>query len=299
MGLLSYARALAAVMRGLADQPTLIHTASAGFDRTLVGVGGSPFGAPVDPTSGFLDVPAAPSTPGNRYLHRACTFSIPAGKVARIIAVGEYTEIGAFLASGSGGGGAWVRQPVLSPGWAFPDGNTARGITTRRTQMERTVFIDPGQLPSTDPNLFNISPGLIYVPAPTTGGPVPYVAPSGGRFPGSPLEGLGLWRDKRFQWSLASSPLDYAVPGGQDLFYWISTKQTDPATRPVIVLPDAAAVDALTPEDRFLYRFPELARYTRVGGYMVLEMGPSSTSDRSQNSPDIEALTAKLREVFK
>lgn len=271
-------RRLLQALRGLGlwQNPSLTQQASAGFDSSLVLVGSSPFGTPFDSSSSFLEVPAVPSAPGNRYLFRLCSYAVPPGKSARIVAIGQYTEIAALVPDTVRGGVYPVRREVLTPGWAFTDGNEARGLTTRKTPDSPPLVRDPGQLPSTTPNLYGFTPALIYQPAPG-GGPVPYTAPGGGRWPGKIVQGLGLWRDKRFPWVLSGASLDYSIDGGCTVDYWASVKQTDPATRPQLT----GTIDdpgALGPEDRTVLQFPG-TQYSRIGGYMVLEVGPSNRSN--------------------
>ena len=288
-------RALLAASRGLRDQPTLTPIASAGRDRSLVLVGGSPFGSPIDASGSFLEVPATPSAADNRYLFRACALPIPPGKAARVVGIGEYTEIAAPVPNLQTGGAYIVRRQVVEPAWAFPDGNVARGLSTVRTPPNRARIFDPGQLPSTDNNLDELAPALIYQPNPS--GPFPYLAPNGGRWPGSPVPGLSLWKGRRFSWTLAGPPLDYSVSGGNDLVYWISVKQTDPQTRVTLDFPQGGDLGALSVEDRMVLQYP-LTQYSRVGGFMVVEIGPSSRDDRQQFSPDLWAFAQELMEAF-
>lgn len=258
----------------LEHEPTLIHVSSAGYNAELAFVGSSPFGAPIDAYSTFLDVPPRETVPNlltgdsNRYLFRLCGWSIPVGHAARLVGVGEYTEIGYTQAAPEGGSRYPVRRQVVAPGWAFPDGNVSRGITTVNP-VQNPSILPFSQVPSASQNVSGITPALLYQDP-----IIPYTPPAGGRFPGSPLPGLGLWRDGRFRWSFASSPLDYAIEGPCDLVYWASVRQTDPETRPVLSLPPGADLGALEVEDRFVLQFP-LSRYTRIGGFMVLEVGPS------------------------
>jgi hypothetical protein len=213
---------------------------------------------------------------------RLCGWSIPPGMAARVIAVGEYTEIGLLIDQEEGGGRYPLRRDVVSPGWTFPDGNIARGITQMAPEQPSNLLSDAGSPPSTTRNVYGLSPGLIYQGA----SPVPYLAPAGGLFPGSPIGGsLGLWRDGRFRWSFSSSPMDYAVEGPCNLVYWASIRQTDPEARPVLELPPEPDLGALLVEDRFVLQFPD-AVYTRIGGFMVIETGPTSRYARRGMLPE-------------
>lgn len=259
----------------LSEEPTFTHIASAGFNQNLVMVGSSPFGTPVDSFDTFLAVPPRPTVPNlpaassNRYLFRLCGWTIPEGHSARLIGIGEYTEIG-FTQVQVGGGTYEVRRPVETPGWAFQDGNVSRGITLVRPPPSTSILSLQGGGLSESRNVYGVTPALLYQ------GPasIPYSPPGAGRFPGSPVPGLGLWRDLRFRWTFASAPLNYAVEGPGDLVYWASVRQTDPETRTTLQLDTPEQIDALTSEDRFIYRFPD-AIYTRLGGFLVLEIGPT------------------------
>jgi len=255
-------------------EPTLIQVASAGYNQELAFTGSSPFGSPIDSFSTFLDVPPRPTVPNlltgdsGRYLFRLCGWSIPVGHAARLIAVGEYTEIGYTQIDPDTAARYPVRRPVTTPGWSFVDGNVSRAITCL-APVQNPSILPFSAVPSTSQNISGLTPALIFQ-APL----VPYTPPAGGRFPGSPLPGLGLWRDGRFRWSFSSSPMDYAVEGPCDLVYWASVRQTSTATRTVIDLPPGADLGALVEEDRFVRQFPE-ALYSRIGGFLVLEVGPS------------------------
>lgn len=265
--------------------PTLIHVSSAGINPLLATVGSSPFGL-VDAFDTFMQVPPRQTEPriaegnSNRYLLRLCGITIPAGHAARLIAVGEYTEIG-YQQVQQSGAVVPVICPVVTPGWTFVDGNVSRGITVIPPTQNPDVFSQSGAPVSTTRNVQGITPALCFEGA----SPVPYLAPAGGRFPGSPLEGLGLWRDNRFRWGFASSPLDYAIEGPGSLVYWCSVRQTDPGARPALQLDPGADIGALCPEDRFLQLFP-LAAYSRVGGFMVIEHGPNDRFARRRRIPE-------------
>ncbi len=259
----------------LSEEPTFTHVASAGYNQNLVMVGSSPFGTPMDSFDTFLAVPTRPTVPNlaaassNRYLFRLCGWTIPEGHSARLIGIGEYTEIGLTQLQ-EDGAQFELRRPVETPGWAFQDGNVSRGITLVRPPPSTSLFSLQGAPLSTSRNVYGVTPGLIFQGA----SPVPYTPPDAGRFPGSPVPGLGLWKDLRFRWSFASAPLNYAVEGPGDLVYWASVRQTDPETRTTLQLDDPSQLDAVTPEDRFVYRFPD-AIYTRLGGFLVMEVGPT------------------------
>ena len=260
--------------RELDRLPSLIHVTSNGYDDTLAGVGSSPF-ALFDLGSTFLRVPKRPTVPdlvsasSNRYLFRLCSHTVPAGMAARLIRVGEYTEIGCLVPDTVYGGNYQPRLEVTTPSWSFSDGNVARGITL--LNLPARDDLNPTQLaPGLSRNLSNTNSALIVG---DNGLEFPYEAPMGGVFPGSPLEGLGPWRDKLFGWSHSSSPLDYAIEGPCIVTYWASVKQTDPLSRVRLTATDEE-IAALCPEDRFVMRFPSTV-YTRIGGFMVLEQGPT------------------------
>lgn len=245
------------------SEPSLVQVSSAGITDSLAFVGSSPW--PVDPTTSFLEVPSTPSDPDNRYLFRVAGWSIPSGKAARLRGFGLYAEL-AVNTSAVGALG-YRRFPITSPGFAFSDGNIAWGITAPRTQNEQrppSAFLPRGwtyQLSGTTPALITRDAGAYYS-RPCVG------------FPGSPVGHLGLMRDQRATWHRPGL-CDVTVEGGHDVVLWCSVKQTDTVVRLQDTPPPGFDLGSLAPEERFVAANPGAA-YSRIGGYLIMEVGPSN-----------------------
>lgn len=249
------------------SEPSLVQVTSAGVSGDLAFVGSSPYG--VDPAASFIDLPATPTDFRNRVLVRVAGWSIPEGKAARLRQVGLFAEI-AQRTIGVGPGSTIRRLPVTSPTGPFLDGNIAWAITAPRTANQRRLDLASSLPRGWTTDVSGTTPAVI-----TRDPELPYRTPVVG-FPGSPVGHFGVLRDMRATWQ---RPLDcdVTVEGGHDVVLWASVKQSNPDTRPdlALSLPDGYDLGALTPEDRFLVSNPR-AIYSRVGGFLLLEVGPSN-----------------------
>jgi hypothetical protein len=259
----------------------LIELASQSFDPDRQAVGGSPYVG--DMANLGIVVPAAPTTSqSNHYMMRHCGVQVPGGHEIVIHAIRQLATIRQVetidtLIEIDGVGSEQlpgsvilpVERPaeleVTSPGWSFVDGNISWHLKFLGDR-ETAFFDSSGQTFGTSPDLYGTDSALCYSGA----GPSPYTAPNGGIPPGRPVPGYDTWRDMRFPWGSDDFNAHIRVRGPGVVVLWSSVHQTDPVTRPVLVVADPGA---LRPEDRFLATF-QRARYGRVAGALIVETLP-------------------------
>ncbi len=170
-------------------------------------------------------------------------------------------------------------QLVVSPFWTPPDGNVSRHLRIRPPGGQQLVPPILGdQPPPGGITTWNgTEPGLLYTPPYTTS----YIPPNGGKPPGSPLGGMGVWRDNnRLPWYAQgiAANMDYDVPGPCSVEMWCTVFQTDPCSRINLdnILSndnDCASFASIGPENLFALMFP-LYRYWRVAGSIDIDMYP-------------------------
>lgn len=257
-----------------------IEIASTGIDEFFQVIAGDPFGGT---TSMGLRVPTKPtSDPRARYLFNGASFSVADGEKARIIGMRQFVSIGVGDAGivGEGAGPRLMELEVSSPNWRFADGNVWMGI--HRTGAPNSNSLSPStptpvQLRSTAFRN-SIAPALLYeelvVPA---GDPyyvhlTDYAPPYGGRPPGTLIEAGTTFLDLRTQWRTFGTwgSIGFPISGPDTVSLFVSVKQTDPATRQSITVPDPLYEGGMPPEELFLLNYPT-AVYWRVGVSLVVE----------------------------
>lgn len=97
----------------------------------------------------------------------------------------------------------------------------------------------------------------------------PYVAPP--EVPGEGIGSLGVWNDLRFLREYPTDSLRYHIVGPGRLVYFATVFQTDPTNRIPWSLPQNFDVSDLTDEQRLVVRNPNLVRYTRIGGRLLID----------------------------
>lgn len=272
--------------------PSLVEVSTYGADTAYDGIGSGPNEG--DGGGGFLQTLSTPTTtPHLRQWFRLCAFPIPAFHRCRLVRVGQYAEIGQSYPQ-EGGGNYPLIFPVTSANWKFTDGNIAWCI--RVCPYVQAEFISDIATPMrSDPNVYNTTPALLYVPDPAGGFGGRYVPPMNAIPPGQGVGKLHLWKTLDYRWQDKISSLDFAIDGPALVIMSALLWQTDPATRGPHVLPGGGAYDlgGILPEDRFLQANGS-AIYTRVGGSMTYEMYPDQPAARVLGGPGMRSVLQEL-----
>ena len=229
------------------------------FDPDRIGVGSSPYVG--DVFNSLLQIPATPSpTPETRHLFLLAAYEIPACSCCRIKGIGIALLLGADLVLTDGTVirlQSWVDDPFF----AFPDGNVSYHLRLFEGHP-RTRTYDPFPIPSRSNNLTTKEPALLYDPFAAH-------ALANGIPPGRPLDALGTFRDKRFDYLSPSDPgIDRVVDGPAMVALYASVKQTNPATRPN--LPPGTNTDGLSTPYAFWAAHPD-AVYDKIGARLLVE----------------------------
>jgi hypothetical protein len=239
-----------------------------GFDSSRQGVGSDP------DQSGYnvgLRVPSVATSPTNRYTMALAQARFGGNRKARLVGMRQLVTIGQFVANDAQGSKYPLELQVTAPWWSFTDGNISwhlRRIPIPTYQTANTGNTEGKQF------LYSRTPALLFSTAGLADG-TGYVPPFGGKIPGVPLVAeLGTFRDLRTQWSSDNAwyDLDIEIEGPCDIILFASVKQTDPATRGTLVLPESlpAGTTHLPSEDAFVVNFPQ-SIYWRVAGSLVFE----------------------------
>lgn len=286
----------------------LVEVSSAQFDPDREGVGSS--ASRGDNSNVGIKIPIGATTgQGNRYLFRLCGVVVPSRHVIRLRGIRQLLTIGTSLDVETLDPMSCLHYPiekqVVSPWWAFADGNVSWHLRMRKGAVgppdADSPFGSTGGttgtlLPGGSPGIEGTGPALLYT-APAFVGivPTPYLPPGRGDPPGDPVVGsLAQWYDaNRFPWSsqAAADDLDVSLEGPGELDFFASVRQTNPLTRPqmpelfttgsplptpltTVAAPSPLSVfdpaPFLPPEEVFLRMFPD-ARYTRIAGAMIVE----------------------------
>lgn len=269
-------------LRGLREIST-IEVSSAALDPNQMGVATSPWASDYACTG--LAVPPGPSSNTNGYLFRLCAVRVAANFFAILRGYRQLITIGQDIPLGVGGaGGTYPLQiEVESPLWRFRDGAASWHLRTLKGINQEDTS-DPAQLPGTDVGLYGVDPSLLMQ---LGGSPPRYLAAGGGQPPGEPIGDLGTWRDNRGRWYSqgAMQGLHVLYEGPVDIAMYAWVKQTDPQTRPLLVLTPGQTF--LRREDQFLGAYSN-AIYGYVAGAMVLDVGPIQRRpqrERKMNHP--------------
>jgi hypothetical protein len=255
----------------------IFEISSTGVDEYLQLLGGDPFGGS---SATGLRVPQLPTPDAkSRYLFNGCSFSVGEGGKARILGYRQLVTIGqGNVGEGEGAGPRFVEQQVVSPTWRFVDGNVWMGIRRlggpNAQQLplgtpSPTNFRSAAHLWADTPSLLYkeiVSPDAYYTNLSS------YVPPNGGRPWGTPIEiGTDLL-DLRTQWRThgAWGSLGLEVEGPDTVSFFISVRQTNPATRTALSLPENPLGNGLGVEESFIQNFPN-AIYWRVGVSLIVE----------------------------
>ena len=266
----------------------VIELQTTGADEYLQNVGGDPFHGSGSYVG--LRVPSLPSTPDNRYLFLGATFSIGEHERARILGFRQLVTIGlqqgaAASRTGDPGNIRPVEFEVTSPVFRFVDGNVSHHL--RRACGPGNRGLPPVVGAPLDQRSFKAGfadgPALLYRTATIPAGApytqlTAYTPPNGGQPYGAPLENgltMGSLYGLSTPWNThgAWSSLGIDILGPDQVAWFISVKQTDPATRTALVPPTTPAVfysNGLSPEEQFLLNFPT-AIYWRVGVSLIVE----------------------------
>jgi hypothetical protein len=240
----------------------IVELASAAFDPDMQSIGSSPYVG--DMASTGLLLPTAPTTSQTtRYLVRLLGIQIPKGAGLLIRGLRQAATIRGLVESLEGVSTPFEHE-IESPFWHFADGNISWHLKWHMDSQFAQV-VDPAQLPGTDPDFIGLETALVYDTL------LPYVPPNNGIPPSRDVAHYGTWRDIRFPWTNTAWTMSVLVPGPGLVVYYASVHQTDPATRPAMLVP--AETSALRIEDQFLQAFPN-AIYGRVAGAMTVELLP-------------------------
>jgi len=250
-------------------------------DPGKVAVGSSPALGDVSALGIILppDPTPAINTQRSRYLIRLCGMQIGPDCIAIIRSIRQYVTIAAEVEVEQGGPSYIYEFPVISPTWAFPDGNISWHLLKRSPSKSKiggrtTAISSVGQPPGYSPDIRNIASGILYHTLPTTVDPLSagYQPPNGGKPPGEGISDYSTWKDMRFPWRNFNNISDtgISVIGPGDICLYASVCQTNPETR-VNQPGDTLPVWAVS-EDQFVYTYPSSARYYRIAGELVVDL---------------------------
>jgi hypothetical protein len=265
---------------GFRGEPTFCEVASAARDPDFDGFGTS--GNIGDASRAFLPIPKAPTThPSKRYMARLCGIDVAAGQVARLITLAQYIELGTKVPDPQTGGFVPLRCQILSPNYAPPDGNVTWGIQVVPPNYQASWPTDPKNPVNFSTSFDGTDTAWLYVPNPAPiYGAVPYTPMSAAVFPGRPFATLGNIGSIVSPWGQNRLEMDMSVEGPCRIVFMVSIWQTDPATRSKLST-NPSNIGSLSREERFVAENPD-AVYTRVGGSMVIEIGPLSRLARGR-----------------
>ena len=267
--------------------------ATTGFDEYLSLIGGDPDGgnASVGLRVPTLATPAGRAGLTSRYQFNLASFSIGEGVCARIIGYRQLLTLGYAQPYGEGtaAGLRVVEQEVESASFRLPDGNVSWHLRTigGPNAQQQQQQPNPGgargatcdsfayQWSDTPACLFGTGqvapPGRIYTNLTS------YVAPNSGKLPGQGIAaGLGTFYDLRTQWRTHGGwqSLDILVPGPDTIAFIATVRQSNPSTRPALVVPAAGQntfyPGGLSAEEQFLKNYPG-AIFWRIGGALIVE----------------------------
>jgi len=246
-------------------------------DPTNQFVGGGPTLGDLGNTG--IVLPATPTISQlNRYLVRLCGIRIPPDVKAVIKGIRQYVTLGAEVPLDDSDNPkifVWEKQ-ITTPTFKFSDGNIAWFLTKNGPQQSSGENPLPSSLASPPlgyiQEIFGVTPGILYNQLPQAIAPQPYIPPFSGTPPGVIVNNqFGVWRDIRYVWQRFSMTdnIDYEIQGPGDLCFWASVYQTNPDTR----LKPSNLINccAVAPEDAFFAEFPDLARYYRIAGELLVD----------------------------
>lgn len=265
-----------------------------GFDENLQLVGNDPL---VSPYNVGLRVPSSPTTfsvPSTRYLFMLARAKFQAHERARLVGVRQLATIGTPISNGNEGSSLAdyiLEKQITSPFWRFQDGS----ISWHILRSKPGLTVPSGNPLNIDSVMFRDSdtPALLYetYTAPFAGGGnaiTAYVPPFGGRpLPnGDPLTpDLGGFHDIRYPWNAGQfDDIDIEIEGPCTISFYASVKQTDPASRTLLVVPASlpGGVDSIPAEDAFVANFVDTI-YWRVAGALIFER--ASLSPVAEHNP--------------
>ena len=248
--------------------------ATTGADEGLQGLTSDPFPTKGTPVWTGLRIPTLVNTPTTRYLFLLDTRPFSA-RNGMVLGIAQGLEIGMDLGpqlSLPAGQQRPVSFPVISPTFRFSDGANVSWHLVKEP-MNRRVIHRPG----TDTQSFAFqtsdTPALLYqtftaANVTPTGAPVNYpldlTAYSPPLYPidWQGIGGLETLHDIRYPWQLGSTAwhsLEETVEQGWRVSLYASVLQTNPATRPGIVLGTGIATNGtavgLPPEEAFIQAF--------------------------------------------
>jgi hypothetical protein len=231
-------------------------------------VGSSPYAGDYYATG--IVLPATPTDiQDGRYLTRLCGVHIDDDSRCIIRSIRQLLTIGAEIPSETPGHVFPIELDVTSPTWNFVNGNVSwhlRFVNPRVGAFTRT-FIDTPPFTMPFSGALNGTTSCIL-----TRRQIPIYQPLNRGVPyGSPVRGLGTFRDIRYPWCRSAEPADLGIEvrGPGELVLFASVYQPNPATRPAPPAPLPGLV--LRPEDDFVFRYPD-ARYWRIGAEMVIDL---------------------------
>jgi len=244
-----------------------------GYDPDRLGVG-SGF-SPGNPVNARLFVPPNPTLQWyNRYTFILCGTSVPRGATYHLRGFSQKLEIGASVTVNQDGTQKVFERQVVSPDWAFADGNVSWSIRYVPGYRKNPILKPPllanpanrGPSKSTDP--YVVASTLLFQDSVFAR----YEAPMSANFPGDALMDPGTIYDLRNPYQgLWQYLIDIPVTGPGDLIFCASVWQTDKVNRPVFTPPPGFNPNALAVEDQFLLDFPD-AVYRHIGGRMLVEI---------------------------
>lgn len=241
--------------------------ASVGLDPALQIIGADP---KLSAYAYGLAVPDRPTDPLARYLFCLAWLRVGAGEKIRLMGLRQSVEIGLIAqAAGEDANGYPLSMPVETPTWHFSDATISWHL--RRIPVGGGKKIWNARNADGEAYLYSNGPALLFVD-PLSDAPHSYKPPS---VPGETIVfDLGTFHELR--WGMRNDQAwtsfgndGVLVEGACDIALYASVAQTDPSTRPTLVLPEGVSSDALPPEERFIQNFPS-ARYTRIGGSILV-----------------------------
>ena len=234
-----------------------------------------------------------PSTPtamlGGRYLMVLARARFGSGETGvRLVGVRQYAEMVARIPQGTSpltaaspppgspvGSIVTFRREIENALWHPPDGNISWHVmVTPRTFRDTRNPLNTDGLQFQD----SMSPALLFQTfAGTPFAPTTYTPPNGGLPWGTPIAAsLGNIHDLRYnsRTDQAERLLDIPVPVPCDVTLFVTVRQNDPTTNPIIL--NATTTEqqqwaALCREDRFLTSYAPFAQYGSIYGAMTFE----------------------------
>lgn len=255
------------------ERSRLVDLLTRNQDELAVGVGTSPL--PGDLGSPLVNIPSDPTRDWrDRYRFVLASYSVPKGYELRLMGIGQALRVG------------WIQEievpaepepitvlqridiPVTDPDFSFVDGNVSWHLRFVQGEVQEGELLEPTTPPP--------GPGILISQYPSSSGLQaldlgPYLPPQGD-IPGEAVGSLGTFNDLRFLGIHKTPTMRVNIRGPGRLLFMATVFQTDPANRVPLQVPQGFPPEILTPEQRMVLAAPTLARFTRIGGRLLVDL---------------------------